>query len=1062
MGDLFEVTIRNWNTCNPYNDPNIPGAPADPVNGDHDPVTTTAIALIVDIPDGSVNAAGPFCETDPPFTLNAATSGGTWSGPGVDPATGVFTPTDAGAGIHTIDYDVYNAYGCASGSTIDIEVRAAPAIDVSPGTAIHLCPGLDLQLNANINGGTPPHSIQWTGDTGPLSATDIENPQFNTSNIGSYTLTAIVTDDTGCSNESDITIDIETVSVEFDPNPVEICAGSVIELSPVINGGSTNFTAHSWSGQATSKLSATNVENPEFLSTETGTFTFTYTVTDDMGCSDQTDISVIVKEQPTANAGSDNLSCSPTHQLSANDLGTGTGQWQTILGSGTLTFEDQTSANSTISADTYGTYELMWSLDLNGCSDFDLVEITFSETPVPATGNDFEICGLTTVLEAIPDIPNGSWSVTSGPGNITFSDILDPLAEITADTPGNYSFTWTETSADGCTAAVTQMVEMLPQATASAGTFTNEGCSPLEITFNNTSVNAGSYQWDFGDGSASNDKNPVHIFQNMSNVPDTFTVVLEARNNSDCNDSKSYEIIINPVPVAMFEASDLSGCSPLEIAFANTSSDAIGYLWDFGDGTAESEDENPSHIFSNSENYIQSGQVKLTAENDFGCIDHHTTFISIYPVRDIELSASPGEGCARLTTRLTTQSGAKDYSWDFGDGNTLDGSYETAHVFENNSNEAISYQINVTGTSSFGCLEEASTAVLVHPSPQTNFEATPMEQQMPNRIVSIINLTPGTWHYEWTFGDGQTSTEENPGSHQFENSGNYEIALRAFSQHCEASTSNIISIISMVPAIDYGQNQSGCPPLTVSFYNNTLDAASFLWAFGDDKISQEREPTHTFRTPGTYQVKLTAYGPGGNSSAEDVTIEVYETPTALFEPVPKVVYVPNEGVNFINKSQGGDSYIWHFGDDNTSTNFTPTHIYNKVGSYDVTLYVRNNQGCEDEMTIPDAVKAVQGGEINLPNAFTPNKNGSSDGKYRYGERSNHVFYPFVQKGIVEYQLQIFSRWGELLFESNNINRGWDGYYRDKLCPQGVYIWRITATFSNGKRIEKAGDVTLLR
>ncbi len=235
-----------------------------------------------------------------------------------------------------------------------------------------------------------------------------------------------------------------------------------------------------------------------------------------------------------------------------------------------------------------------------------------------------------------------------------------------------------------------------------------------------------------------------------------------------------------------------------------------------------------------------------------------------------------------------------------------------------------------------------------------------------------------------------------------------------------------------------------------------------MWEFGDGHISEEEAPSHTYSKPGTYQVKLTASGSGGTSVSEDVTIEVYPSPLALFEAVPKVVYIPDESVNFLNKSDNADNYFWDFGDGRTSSEFSPSYIYENVGFYDVTLTAENQYGCVDEITVPNAVKVEQGGELDFPNAFTPSRNGASDGKYNFGERTNHIFYPFQQKGIVEYQLQVFSRWGELLFETTDVKQGWDGYYRDQLCPQGVYIWRVTATYSNGKRIEEAGDVTLLR
>ena len=101
------------------------------------------------------------------------------------------------------------------------------------------------------------------------------------------------------------------------------------------------------------------------------------------------------------------------------------------------------------------------------------------------------------------------------------------------------------------------------------------------------------------------------------------------------------------------------------------------------------------------------------------------------------------------------------------------------------------------------------------------------------------------------------------------------------------------------------------------------------------------------------------------------------------------------------------------------------------------------------------------GELVFPNAFTPNDLGPSDGSYEPDQLNNDIFFP-IQKGVQEYKLQIFNRWGELIFQSEDVNIGWDGYYRGELCKQDVYVWKVRALFSDGEEIEKAGDVTLLR
>jgi gliding motility-associated-like protein len=165
---------------------------------------------------------------------------------------------------------------------------------------------------------------------------------------------------------------------------------------------------------------------------------------------------------------------------------------------------------------------------------------------------------------------------------------------------------------------------------------------------------------------------------------------------------------------------------------------------------------------------------------------------------------------------------------------------------------------------------------------------------------------------------------------------------------------------------------------------------------------------------------------------------------------------------FINRSEDAVAYNWDFGDGNNSTDFAPSHLYTAPGLYTIALTTTSDMGCEDTYTLNEVLKVEQGGEVVFPNAFTPNPEGPSDGRYEYGSPRNTVFYPSTQKGVVEYQLQIFTRWGEIIFESNDVEIGWDGYHKNTLAPQGVYIWRARYKTADGKVSIKAGDVTLIR
>jgi PKD repeat protein len=172
------------------------------------------------------------------------------------------------------------------------------------------------------------------------------------------------------------------------------------------------------------------------------------------------------------------------------------------------------------------------------------------------------------------------------------------------------------------------------------------------------------------------------------------------------------------------------------------------------------------------------------------------------------------------------------------------------------------------------------------------------------------------------------------------------------------------------------------------------------------------------------------------------------------------VMLPDEIVKAFNFSLYGERYLWDFGDDSTYTMENPVHLYTELGVYDVSLQVWTEHECTASKTIPEAVTVIGKGEMIFPNAFAPNLNGPSGGEYDPTDKSNQIFFPY-HDGVVEYKLEIYSRWGELIFQTTDVNVGWDGYYKGQLCDQGVYIWRVSGKYSNNRYFQKTGDVTLL-
>ena len=1217
IGDEFEVTLNNWNYCNPYDQ-------------GHDPVSTTAVIVIVDDPNGGIAPVGPFCESDATVILNPATPGGQWSGPGiVDEWTGEFDPSLAGPGTHTINYYVEDGNGCSANGSVDIQVLDSPLADITAGAEMYLCPGTQLQLDGNPTEGLLPYTHLWTGDVSTLNFTNIYNPTFETVDEDTYNLVYRVTDANGCFDEDAIVLIVDSVSIDFLNKELVLCTDVVQALEPNPIGGSGVFVRHQWSGDRIDLLSAIDIENPDFTSAIPGLYKYEYTVEDSYGCEDVDSIYVRVYEQPIGNAGVDDQACGLLYQLNAV-ASVGVGIWSLSSGSGSVSFDDVNDAHSMVSVDAYGDYTFVWTEDNNDCIDFSEVTISFVQMPQPLVMNDADTCGLANVLVVAPDIGVGMWKLISGVGSADFIDASSSVTDVAVSASGNYKFAWVENNT-GCIAGDTVVLEFYPVPKADVLPFDTEQCSPAEVVFTNSSSDADTYFWDFGDGYISNQTDPVHSFVNSTFDAIDYEIELVASNAYGCVDTGIFDMRVLPTAVAAFENDEEPGCSPLELDFVNQSEGATSYEWDFGDSTV-SDLEHVTHTFVNQEHYVQSFKVELVANNAYGCRDTSDRYVTVYPLVEYGYSATPQEGCHPLKVEMVADPGAFSYQWDFGDGNVLDGANVATHIFENLSdatsefnvklytnstfgcrdssellvtvlpspksvfslsaiegcspfivdlnnqsvganqsawyfgdgeeyfengisdishtyintelatvryqpklvvenaygckdssshylsvfpkvtasvsdggqgctpylesllnnsiganqftwdfgdgntsngfnghNEYVNatledqtYNVQMIAESTYGCSDTAYTDVLVYRRPVPAYSITPLEMQMPESTIAISNTTQGlAWDYYWQFGDGGDSNLKDPNDYTYSVSGEYEIWLKVSGEHCADSLMRIVNVLPTLPAIDYGPDSKGCPPLEVQFYNNTVDAHTYFWDFGDGNVSSEKEPNHVYYTPGYYNVLLTVEGPGGMSEADNVTIEVYEKPFADFEVRPTVVKLP-ESVSFINLSEGAISYYWEFGDGQSSTEHSVQYRYENAGVYDVLLQVTNDKGCVDERIVREAVIAEEAGSISFPNAFTPNPTGSSGGHYTPGSSDNYVFYPFVHEGVVEYELRIYTRWGELIFESSDIKIGWDGYHRDEICPGGVYIWKVRCRFSNGSVDIKTGDVTLFR
>jgi len=388
---------------------------------------------------------------------------------------------------------------------------------------------------------------------------------------------------------------------------------------------------------------------------------------------------------------------------------------------------------------------------------------------------------------------------------------------------------------------------------------------------------------------------------------------------------------------------------------------------------------------------------------------------------------------------------------------TITTTYTLVSVVDSNSPDSC------TGTISGSALKE------VFPQLEASFEATPEEMVLPESTVSITNTTTNKseWEYEWDFGDGTTSTEIDPAPHEYGTFGTFVIRMTATNGQCTDTYQTTITIGAIPPIVDFDADpREGCLPLVVEFENLTrfADPSTYQWEFGDgQRVSAVENPTHVYRNPGTYSVRLSATNITGQRTEmfKQDFIVVNETPVASFTIPDEYRQVfTTEEVRFVNLSEGADEFIWRFGDGNESFEEEPIHAYPDSGIYDITLIAINSEtGCTDSMTLSSQVQVILGGESDVPNAFTPSRAGPNTASNN--PLQNDFFLPKVE-GVSQFNMKIYNRWGELLFESNDRTVGWDGYYNGVLMPQGVYVYRLELVFENGRRETKVGDITLIR
>ncbi len=266
--------------------------------------------------------------------------------------------------------------------------------------------------------------------------------------------------------------------------------------------------------------------------------------------------------------------------------------------------------------------------------------------------------------------------------------------------------------------------------------------------------------------------------------------------------------------------------------------------------------------------------------------------------------------------------------------------------------------------------------------------------------------------------------------------------------------------------------RSGCAPLTVQFSNQSINASSYYWDFGTGETSQEQNPMYEFKEAGRYMVSLSTQNHGSQATVSRMMVEVLPSPVADFQIEEGLVGIDNHVVlNLVNYSSDASSFAWNLVNEEcidcsdwSSIEHLPTLELKTITpeSRSVRLEVINEQGCSDTV-VQDLPLIVQSSEIRIKfaTAFSPNPSGPGESSFTPGSKRIDLFHPVYIDVPADFHMRVYTRRGELVFETHEIYQGWDGYLHQEAAPGDVYVWMVEGKWKDGSSFSLHGDVTLV-
>lgn len=952
-------------------------------------------------------------------------------------------------GTYTVTLYAYADNGCVDTTSAVVTINPPPAPGMSYTAT---CEGVAAQFAGSMSGSTG--NTIWLWNFGNGNTSGQQNPTYTFPTWGSFPVSLSVTDN-GCTT----TI---TQNVSIAPNPVisfaanSICLGAVTSFTNTTYVPGGTAATFGWDFDGDGNIDNTT-QNPGYTFPNYGTFNVSLTATSAAGCVVTDTANVTVYGLPNASFTTQNncLNAATVYiNTSTAPAGSTIVNYFWNFGDGNFSSVQQPQHTYALAA----TYNVRLDVTTNhSCVASHIAPVTVFPLPV-VSFTASNVCENQTTQ--FSGSVNGGQQASQWNWNFGTAGSTQPNPTHAYGTWGSYPVSVTAIDNNGCSGSLTQNVVIQPAPVLNVTA--NTVCGGSATSFINTSTipsgNITGWSWDFnGDGIVDNtSQSPTYTFPSSG----SYSVMLSATSNNGCVSVASVPVNVYGLPLASFTANN--NCVKAASVFMNGSTAPAGayisqYAWSFGNGV-NSTAAQPQYSYNTAGTY----QVNLTVTTNQGCTATVTAPLTIYPAPVANFTSN--NVCANQNMQFVNQStissgSINSFSWDFNVDGTTDASTQNpVHTYTSGG----THQVELMAVSNFGCRDSVLKPVTVYFNPVADFYATSVclgKSAQFHDLSATLSGNITTWDWDFTSDNIVDNTTQNP-THAYTAAGQFLVTLQV---QTNLGCVNVIKKpvrINPTPVVNFAvTQQSGCQgTMCVGMINNSSivggSIAGWQWTFGDGGSSGQNSPIHCFYQAGTFSVTLLAISDSGCASHYTLAspIVVYPKPEAGFDFTNTQMDVLDATTGIVSTAVGASGYTYFVSDGSVITghaNFEHTFTNQDPASYSVVQVVTSIYGCKD--TIMKTIEVKPGFTFYIPNAFSPNGDGMND------------VFKGTGIGIKDFALMIYDRWGNLVFASNDLEKGWDGTFKgNEVVLEDVFVWKVNLRDDNDKRHDFAGTVSLIK